>query len=328
MTQRRRRSNAATATEWLDLLAVEGPFLAAPVVKDVWPGGLPALIKDDVVALREASSVLDASPGTRDAFIRHVLTRFLGWGTNMIGAGHVPATLTTPVPEYGTEVRPDFMLLTDPDDITSPPLLLGMVAEPGVRTTARPRPGTPGADKWSASFADRLAHGLRARKVPLGLVTDGTEWTLVCAPAGGATTTATWTRHTWFDEPDTLKAFSALLGRLRFFGVPDEQTLPALLAASLDRQEEITTRLSEQSQAVVEMLVATIGRLDAEHRAQHSKPLLPPDVDPAEVYQAAGATVYVWNPAANARAFAAAERIEKRSLVTVSRVRHSGRLAQ
>ncbi|GJF18172.1 hypothetical protein NGTWS1803_06930 [Mycolicibacterium cyprinidarum] len=287
MTQRRRRSNAATATEWLDLLAVEGPFLAAPVVKDVWPGGLPALIKDDVGALREASSVLDASPGTRDAFIRHVLTGFLGWGANLIGAGHVPATLTTPVPEYGTEVRPDFMLLTDPNDLTSPPLLLGMVVDPGVRTTARPRPGTPGADKWSASFADRLAHGLRARKVPLGLVTDGTEWTLVCAPAGGATTTATWTRHTWFDEPDTLKAFSALLGRLRFFGVPDEQTLPALLAASLDRQEEITTRLSEQSQAVVEMLVATIGRLDAEHRAQHSKPLLPPDVEPAEVYQAA-----------------------------------------
>lgn len=287
MNQRRRRSNAATATEWLDLLAVEGPFLAAPVVKDVWPGGLPALIKDDVGALREASSVLDASPGTRDAFIRHVLTGFLGWGANLIGAGHVPATLTTPVPEYGTEVRPDFMLLSDPDDLTSPPLLLGMVVDPGVRTTARPRPGTPGADKWSASFADRLAHGLRARKVPLGLVTDGTEWTLVCAPAGGATTKATWTRHTWFDEPDTLKAFSALLGRLRFFGVPDEQTLPALLAASLDRQEEITTRLSEQSQAVVEMLVATIGRLDAEHRAQHSKPLLPPDVEPAEVYQAA-----------------------------------------
>lgn len=287
MTQRRRRSNAATATEWLDLLAVEGPFLAAPVVKDVWPGGLPALIKDDVGALREASSVLDASPGTRDAFIRHVLTGFLGWGANLIGAGHVPATLTTPVPEYGTEVRPDFILLTDPDDLTSPPLLLGMVVDPGVRTTARPRPGTPGADKWSASFADRLAHGLRARKVSLGLVTDGTEWTLVCAPAGGATATVTWTRQDWFYEPDTLKAFSALLGRLRFFGVPDEQTLPALLAASLDRQEEITTRLSEQSQAVVEMLVATIGRLDAEHRAQHSKPLLPPDVEPADVYQAA-----------------------------------------
>ena len=290
MTRAGRRSRIprqSSTTEWLELLAVDGPFLAVPVVKDVWPGGLPALNIDDVGALREASSVLDASPGTRDAFIRHVLTSFLGWKSNLAGAGHVPSTLTTPVPEYGTEVRPDFALLTDPDDPASAPLLLGIVVDPGVRATARPRPGTPGSGTWPASFADRLGHALRARRVPLGLVTDGTEWTLVCAPAGGATTTATWTRHTWFDEPDTLKAFAALLGRLRFFGVPEDQTLPALLAASLDRQEEITTRLSEQSRSVVEMLVATIGRLDAEHRAQHGEPLLPATVGPAEVYQGA-----------------------------------------
>jgi hypothetical protein len=291
-TGRRSRSpGQSSTTEWLELLAVDGPFLAAPVVKDVWPGGLPALNIDDVGALREASSVLDASPGTRDAFIRHVLTRFLGWKSNLAGAGHVSSTLTTPVPEYGTEVRPDFALLSDPDDPASAPLLLGVVVDPGVRATARPRPGTPGSGKWPASFADRLAHALRARWVPLGLVTDGTEWTLVCAPAGGATTTATWTRHTWFDERDTLKAFAALLGRLRFFGVAEDQTLPALLAASLDRQEEITTRLSEQSRSVVEMLVATIGRLDAEHRAQHGEPLLPATVGPAEVYQGAVAVL-------------------------------------
>jgi hypothetical protein len=287
-TGRRSRTPAqSSTTEWLELLAVDGPFLAAPVVKDVWPGGLPALNKEDVSALREASSVLDASPGSRDTFIRHVLTSFLGWKSNLAGAGHVPSTLNTPVPEYGTEVRPDFALLTDPDDPASAPLLLGIVVDPGVRATARPRPATPGSGTWPASFADRLGHALRARRVPLGLVTDGTEWTLVCAPAGGATTTATWTRHTWFDEPDTLKALAALLGRLRFFGVPEDQTLPALLAASLDRQEEITTRLSEQSRSVVEMLVATIGRLDADHRAQHGEPLLPATVGPAEVYRGA-----------------------------------------
>jgi len=35
------------------------------------------------------------------------------------------------------------------------------------------------------------------------------------------------------------------------------------------------------------MLVATLGRLDAQHQAEHSTRLLPPDVGPAEVYQAA-----------------------------------------
>ena len=147
MTPARRRAPTAATTEWLDLLAVEGPFLAAPVVKDIWPGGLPALNRDDVGALREASSVLDASPGTRDGFVRHVLTRFLGWGPNLVGAGHVPATLTTPVPEYGTDVRPDFVLLADPADPGTQPLLLGMVIDPGVRTTARPRPSSTTPDR-------------------------------------------------------------------------------------------------------------------------------------------------------------------------------------
>lgn len=271
-----------STTEWLELLATEGPFLAAPVVKEVWPGGLPALDKDLVGRLRDANTLLDASPGTRDTFVNYVLADFLGWGENLLGAGHVPPTLTTPVPEYHTEVRPDFVLV--PADGDAAPLLLGMLLDPGIRATARPRVGS---STWVATPADRMAHALRANKVPLGIVTDGTEWTLVCAPAGGATTTATWTRHTWADEPETLKAFAALLGRLRFFGVPDDQTLPALLAVSLDRQEEITTRLSEQSQAVVEMLVGCIGRLDAEHRAEHGGPLLPADVEPADVYQAA-----------------------------------------
>ena len=35
------------------------------------------------------------------------------------------------------------------------------------------------------------------------------------------------------------------------------------------------------------MLVATLGRLDAQHHAEHGARLLPPDVGPAEVYQAA-----------------------------------------
>ncbi len=285
-TRRRPRpGRRPSSTEWLELLATDGPFLAAPVVTDTWPSGLPALDKDSVGRLREASSRLDASPGTRDAFIRHVLADLLGWATNLAAAGHVPPTLTTTVAEYATDIRPDFALLPTDSEAPARPLLLGMVLDPGVDATARPRPTSGGG--WVASPADRLAYLLRAQQVPLGLVTDGTAWTLVCAPPGGATTTAMWTRPDWFETPDTLKAFVALLGRLRFFGVPDDQTLPALLAASLQRQEEVTERLSEQSQAVVEMLVATIGRLDADHLAEHGRPLLPAGVEPAEVYQAA-----------------------------------------
>jgi methylase of polypeptide subunit release factors len=266
------------------MLAADGPFLAAPVVNDTWPGGLPALDKDSVGRLREASALLDASPGTRDSFVHVVLADFLGWGDDLVRGPDLPPTLETTVPEHHTEVRPDFALV-DPDaDQDSPPRLLGIVTEPGTRASAKPRTGS---GTWNASAADRLAYALRAQRVPLGLVTDGSEWTLVCAPAGGTTATTGFTRHGWLDEPDTLKAFHALLSRLRFFGVPDHQTLPGLLRLSVDRQEEITERLSEQSRDVVVMLVATIGRLDVINRERFGKPLLPPDVEPGDVYQAA-----------------------------------------
>jgi hypothetical protein len=282
-----RPGRRASSTTWLDLLATEGPFLAAPVVKETWPDGLPALDRDSVGHLRDASGLLDASPGSRDTFVHHVLADFLGWHDNVANSGTVAPKLTTQVPEHHTDVRPDFALLTLLDEPGTRPLLLGILIDPGVHASAKLRAGASGAGTWHPNAVDRLAYALRAQKVPLGLVTDGSEWTLVCAPPTGATATATWTRHTWLDEPGTLKAFHALLGRLRFFGVPDAENLPALLVASLARQEEITEWLSEQSQAAVEMLVATIGRLDADHTAQHGAPLLPAQVEPAEVYQAA-----------------------------------------
>lgn len=281
--RRTRRTRRPATTEWLELLAVEGPFLAAPVVTDTWPAGLPALDRLATDALREASTLLTASPGTRDEFVDHVLAEFLDWRGNLASGATVPPALSTPVPEYGTTVHPGFALLRSSGDDALQAVLLGVVVAPGSGTTRRSRT----AGRWMPSPADLLAHVLRARAVPLGLVTDGTEWTLVCAQPGGATTTVTFTRHVWFEEPDTLRAFHALLCRLRFFGVPDDATLPALLKASLDRQEEITERLSGQSHAVVEMLVATLGRLDADHLRQHGRPLLPAHVEPTAIYQAA-----------------------------------------
>src|SRR5664279_1541381 len=100
--QRNRTGRRPSTTEWLELLATDGPFLAAPVVNDIWPGGLPALDKDSVGRLRDASSLLDASPGTRDAFVHHVLADLLGWGDNLADRGHLPLNLTTPGPEPST----------------------------------------------------------------------------------------------------------------------------------------------------------------------------------------------------------------------------------
>ena len=251
------------------------------------PGGQETLArraarlnKDDVGALREASSVLDASPGTRDAFIRHVLTDFLGWKSNLAGAGHVPSTLTTPVPEYGTEVRPDFALLTDPDDPASAPLLLGIVVDPGVRATAASPTRNP-RQRHMAGESRRPT-----RRTPCGRARSrsassptATEWTLVCASAGGATSTATWTRHAWLDEPDTLQGVRCTAGAgSGSSAFPTTRPCPRCSQAAWTARKRSPARCPSSPRPVVEMLVATIGRLDAEHRAQHGEPLLPATV--------------------------------------------------
>ncbi len=280
-----KRGRRPSSTDWLQILDVDGPFLAAPVVHDTWPDGLPALSQSQMDALRAASTLYDANPGTRDAFISHVLAHTLDWRHNL-ATGPDAAAFNVAVPEHHQTVEISFALRAQDQDgtVQDTALLIGIVLPPKTETTGR---APAGSGTWTAGPADRLSHALRMRKVPLGIVTNGDTWTLVTVSDGGAVSTATWTRHAWLEEPQTLRAFVALLTRTRFYGVPDAATLPGLLTKSLARQEEVTERLAEQSQAVVEMLVATFGRLDAQHQAEHGARLLPSDVGPAEVYQAA-----------------------------------------
>ncbi|SHG42595.1 Eco57I restriction-modification methylase domain-containing protein [Geodermatophilus nigrescens] len=284
-THRTRRGRRPSSTDWLQILDIDGPFLAAPVVTDTWPDGLPALDQARMDALRTSNSLYDANPGARDGFIRHILVDTLDWRHNLAW-GPDAAAFAVAVPEHQTRVDITFAMQAQDDTGVVTPgaaLLLGIVLPPKTATTGR---APVGGGTWTAGPADRLAHALRVRGVPLGLVTNGDTWTLVSVSDGGAVSTATWTRHAWLEEPQTLRAFVALLTRARFLGVAADQTLPALLTASLARQEEVTERLAEQSQAVVEMLVATLGRLDATHLAEHGARLLPGNVGPAEVYQA------------------------------------------
>ena len=117
---------------------------------------------------------------------------------------------------------------------------------------------------WTASPVERLAALLRARRVPVGLVTDGRWWALVWAPRGKATGAAVFDATIWSEEPETLDAFVALLERHRFTGVSVRDRLPQLLERSLDAQEEITVALGAQVRSAVEMLVDRLAALDQE----------------------------------------------------------------
>lgn len=102
---------------------------------------------------------------------------------------------------------------------------------------------------------DRL---LRECRVPIGILTNGREFRLVYAPHGES---SGWLSFRVKDMVTVggrpiLDAFVLLLGRARFFGVAEEQQLPALLAQSRKQQANVTNELSTQVFEALEELLA------------------------------------------------------------------------
>jgi hypothetical protein len=231
--------------------------------------------------------MLEDRGASRHQLVSAVLDELLDWAAH--GRTDLPDALGEVLPEQGTVLRPDFGFYVEPDvagdeapeeldegeeepdgeedapddrgiaDATGPWRVLGMISPWGAHPLARATAGG-----WTASPVERLAHLLRSRRVPIGLVTDGRWWTLVWAPVGGTVASATWDAEAWSEEPETLAALSALVGRHRFLAAEPRDTLPALFLESLDRQEEITESLGRQVLEAVELSVSTLDTLDAE----------------------------------------------------------------
>lgn len=211
-----------------------------------------------------------------------------GGGIILGGVSHpVPAPLPA-APTATDKIRPDGLELlpgaaTARDEIKPDAVrLLGLRCAPGTQPTAR----VPGS-AWAATATDRLARLCRHHGVELGLATDGRWWALVWAPRGGVTTTAVFDAVSWPEaaERDVVRAFRSLLGRPRFFGVPNDEQLVPLLRASLDNQEDITEALGVQVRQAVELLVGAFGRADIHDRAAGRPGLT--NVPAHEIYRAA-----------------------------------------
>ncbi|MGV2433619.1 MAG UNVERIFIED_CONTAM: hypothetical protein LVT10_00890 [Anaerolineae bacterium] len=66
----------------------------------------------------------------------------------------------------------------------------------------------------------------------------------------------------WGEDRETYRAFVSLLDRSRFFGVTDEDTLPAMLDESANDAQEVTDQLGAQVRQAVEILVRAFDRLN------------------------------------------------------------------
>jgi len=262
--------------EWLKLIEVSGPFLSVPVLTKEWPDLEPL---DGAARDRLRRAHVDwQADGDRAAWITFVLSELLGLG-DAVSFGDF-ASLALEVPEHEAVITPSFTLA---DPASGDVCLLGLISDDSPMARVR------GSD-WPATPADRLAQLCRSRGVELGLATDGRWWALVWAPAGGVTTVAVFDAISWSDssERTVVRAFLSLLERRRWFAVPVEHRLPALLRESLKHQEDITEALGVQVRQAVELLVAAFARADvsATLPARGDGPPEPP-VSAAEVYRGA-----------------------------------------
>ena len=277
-------SIARQHAEWMSLIEVSGPFLSMPVLLSVFPQGLE---KDEQEAelrrtLRMAydewadnQAGVRPEPAIHREWLRFVLANVLEMPQEMLAEGQaLPPGLRAYMPEHGETLLPDMALLS-PDD-RQPRLLIKLY------------PAGQDLDKsiaglhWKASPATRMMELLRRTGVRLGLVTNGERWMLVDAPPNETTGFASWYAALWLEEPITLRAFRSLLGVRRFFGVPDDETLEAMLTKSASNQQEVTDQLGYQVRRAVEMLVQSLDRIDKDRNRKLLR-----NVSEADLYEAA-----------------------------------------
>jgi hypothetical protein len=251
--------------EWLSLLDISGPFLSLAVLMRAFPQQLDTL--DDGLArdARLAFSEWDDAEGDRaihNAWIEFVLKRVLQYPDEMLLRGQsLPAGLEVLIPEHGETLRPSYALKRAED--VKPVLLVS--AYPSTQKL-----DTSVSDsRWrTASPATQMRALLQGAGVPLGLVTNGADWLLVASRPGETTTYVTWDAALWGEEPLTLRAFCAMLGVKRAFGVPEPERLPAMLAESAQNQQEVTDQLGYQVRKAVEVLVQAVDRINADGQGQ------------------------------------------------------------
>lgn len=291
----RRAYRPKTAAElhraWLELVETDGPFLAIPPLKRVWPQGIPALDADRRDMLRAARpgfehawEALDRDPedevarakyrDERDAWVQAVLRDVVGWRESLLWGPDSAPGVVARSPDHRVGVTPT-AVLRGPDGAGA----LVSVIDSGDSLHHA------GSDGWAATPIDRMEAMLRGAGVEIGIVTDGRWWGLVCARRDAMVASGVVDALTWTEEPFTRDAFLTVIDRQYLIGGDPDERLPKLFERSVAEAEEITEALGGQVRRAVELLIQAFADAGAEARRRGLPDPLP--ADPTETYAAA-----------------------------------------
>lgn len=275
--------------QWLELVDTDGPFLAIPPLKRVWPQGMPSLSDERKDTLNYArkdfesawesfdragggESALDTYRVARNKWVETVLRDVAGWSESL-SWGQVPG-VQAHSPNRLVTVTAD-AALNGPDGIGALVYLVDPV------DSLRETPN----DLWAATPIDRMEALLRENNIQIGVVTDGRWWGLVCARPGSMTASGIVDALTWIEEPRTRDAFLTVIGRQYIIGGDSAERLPVLFEESVAAAEEITEALGAQVRRAVELLIQSFSESAAEARRRGQPDPLPSDTH--QTYEAA-----------------------------------------
>lgn len=275
--------------QWLELVDTDGPFLAIPPLKRVWPQGMPSLSDERKDTLNYArkdfesawenfdragggESALDTYRVARNKWVETVLRDVAGWSESL-SWGQVPG-VQAQSPNRLVTITAD-AALNGPDGVGALVYLVDPV------DSLR---GTPN-DLWAATPIDRIEALLRENNIQIGIVTDGRWWGLVCARPGSMTASGIVDALTWIEEPRTRDAFLTVIGRQYIVGGDAAERLPVLFEESVAAAEEITEALGAQVRRAVELLIQSFSESAAEARRRGQPDPLPADTH--QTYEAA-----------------------------------------
>lgn len=249
----------AAIQDWLTLVDPDGAFLTTTELAAVFPHGFEPMPPDHRTELRARVADLNDDAVDRAELRTWLLETALDWGDQLVDGQAIPTTASVRAPEHGVQLRPDVVLL-DVDDANKS--RLGVFVWPLGTRLDRRADVTISGDTWPASPIQRAETWCRESGIPLALVTDDDQWSLVWAPRGAPAASCRWRVGDLADERILQSGLVALLGARRFFAVADDETLERLFERAANAEAEVTKGLGSSVRRSVELLVAAISRDD------------------------------------------------------------------